>query len=295
MLSSPATETDEHDPLQRPGWACVLHSPPKRVGAWVPADQGFVTCSSCDQQLRERLDDVGVRYLRLDSRPGAQGGYGSRGAPGFSSRPPCSLHVVALQDPRSSADARVWVGADGRVHRESQRPPDSVHGVLCCVAWAIAEHQGIGGPDDREDVHGLLRWLGRHLSYAARHAELVLELDHAVRDLLGQLRPVTGDARRKIGKCRVVVERTDCAHCGCDSVQHDNDGAVRRCNVAYCGCPGFSELVEAEPARCDAPLFAPVNGSDVISCAACGTKWERADWLQLGDLLMHAEEATSVA
>jgi len=46
---------------------------------------------------------------------------------------------------------------------------------------------------------------------------------------------------------------------------------------------------------CAAPLFAPLGGADTIVCGACGTRWERADWLRLGDLLMHAEEATSVA
>ena len=271
MLASSSTTTDEHDPLQRPSWACVLCPPPRQAGAWRQADSGFVTCSGCDQQLRERLDNVGVRYLQLNPAPGATGGYGSRGAPGFGSRPPCNLHVVALRDPRSSDVARVWMGADGRVHRESQRPPDSVHGALCCVSWAIAEHRGVDGPGDREDVHGLLRWISRHVSYAAKHAELVLELDHAVRDLLGQLRPVTGDARRRIGTCPAAVEQVD--------------------------VDGQGNLVQVDPARCDAPLYAPVNGADTITCGACGTRWERADWLRLGDLLMQAEAepVTSVA
>lgn len=263
MLASSSTTTDEHDPLQRPSWACVLCPPPRQVGAWRQADSSYVTCSPCDQLLRERLDDIAARHLRLDSRPGAQGGYGSRGAPGFGSRPPCNLHVVALQDPRSSSDAKVWVGRDGRVHRESQRPPLSVYGTLSCQAWAIAEHRGVEGPGDREDVHGLLRFLGRHVGYVTKHAELVLELDHAVRDLLGQLRPVTGDARRRIGTCPAAVEQVD---------------------VDEQGNP-----IEADPARCDAPLYAPVNGADTIVCGACGTRWERADWLRLGDLLMQAD------
>jgi len=263
VLASTTTETDDRDPLQRPDWACALHSPPRRTGAWIPADSGYVTCSSCDQQLRERLDDIAARYLQLDSRPGGQGGYGSRGAPGFGSRPPCNLHIVSMQDARSSSDSRVWLGGDGRVHREAQRPPLSVYGSLNCVGWAIAEHRGVDGPGDHEDVHGLLRFIGRHVSYAARHVELIVELDHAVRDLLGQLKPATGDARRRIGTCPAAVERVD---------------------VDEYGMP-----VEADPARCDAPLYAPTNGADTIVCGACGTRWERADWLRLGDLLMHAE------
>ena len=287
-LAENPTITDENDPLARPAWACVLHSPPKRVGAWIPADSGYTTCSGCDTGLRERLDDVGARYLQLDSRLGATGGYGSRGAPGFASRPPCNLHVVSLRDPRSSADAKAWVAGDGRVHRESQRPPLSVYGVLSCVGWQIAEHQGVTGPDDRADVYGLLRWIDNNITYAARHAELVLELDAAARSLLGQLRPVTGDARRRIGTCPGEVT-AGCAHCGCASTQHDNDGDPRRCNVAYCDCPGFAVPTESASTICAAPLYAPLNGSDVIVCGACHARWERADWLRLGDLLMHAE------
>ena len=265
-LDQPTTEA-EHDPLQRPDWACVLCPPPRQVGAWRQADDRYVTCSGCDTQLRERLDDVGSRYLQLDSRPGGQGGYGSRGAPGFGSRPPCALHVVALRDPRSSADSHVWVGGDGRVHRESQRPALSVHGVLSCQAWAVAEHRDTEGPSDREDVFGLLRFLSRHISYVTRHAELTLELDRAARDLLGQLRPVTGDARRRIGTCPAAVEEVD---------------------VDEAGIP-----VEADPVACAAPLFAPTNGADTIVCGACGTRWERADWLRLGDLLMHADSSVA--
>ena len=82
-LDAPEADDRETDPLARPSWACVLHAPPRRVGAWEPADSGYATCNPCDQGLRERLDDVGSRYLRLDSRPGGTGEYGSRGAPGF--------------------------------------------------------------------------------------------------------------------------------------------------------------------------------------------------------------------
>jgi hypothetical protein len=186
------------DPLIRPGWACQLHAPPRTVGAWMPADQGYAICQPCDDNLRERLTDVACRYLQLDSRPGATGDHRSRGAPGFNSRPPCSLHVVALRDPRSSADAKTWLGGDGRLHREDERPPLSVLGTLSCQSWAIAEHRGVDGPSDRADVFELLRWLGNQVSYATRHAELVLELDRAVRDLQAQLRPLTGEGEPQV-------------------------------------------------------------------------------------------------
>lgn len=286
-----APDADTADPLIRPDWACALHAPPRTVGAWMPADQGYAICQVCDDILRQRLDDVARRYLQLDSRPGATGDHRSRGAPGFSSRPPCNLHVIAMQDPRSSADAKTWLGRDGRLHREDERPPLSVLGTLSCQSWAIAEHRGIDGPSDRADVFELLRWLGNQVSYATRHAELVLELDRAIRDLLGQLRPLTGDRRPIIGWCPAEVQAViDQCRCGHEAGQHDNDAFTgeRRCNVPYCGCRVFIPLrtEEGEPEVCGAPLRAPASGDDAITCFACQAHWAREDWLQLGDLIM---------
>lgn len=221
----------------------------------------------CDTALRERLDDVASRYLRLDSRPGGTGEYGSRGAPGFGSRPPLNLHIVSLRDPRSSQDAHVWVGRDGRVHRESERPPMSVHGVLSGQAWSIAEHQGVAGPDDRADVFSLLRFITAHLVYATRHGELVVDLDRAVRDLLGQLRPVTGDPRLRMGSCPEKVPNED---------------------------PATSE--EFPEHACEGVIYAPLQGSDDIVCTVDKAHhWDRAAWLHLGDLLMQAERKIEAA
>jgi hypothetical protein len=155
------------------------------------------------------------------------------------------------------------VGRDGRVHRESERPPLSVHGTLATQAWSIAEHRDPGnpaGPDDRADEFGLLRYIKANLIYATRHAELVVDLDRAVRDLLGQLRPVTGDARRRIGLCPATIPNDDPA-----------------------------TVEEMPDRRCGSVLFAPVQGSDAIVCQTCETHWDRAGWLHLGDLLMQAD------
>jgi hypothetical protein len=267
MPAAPDVDADtDHDPLVRPGWACALHAPPRQVGAWVVADSGYAVCDPCDVALRDRLGEVGARYLRLDSRPGGTGEYGSRGAPGFGSRPPLNLHIVALRDPRSSDIARVWMGRDGRVHRESERPPLSVHGMLCLQAWTIAEHRGSSYPDDRADEFDLLRYLKANLIYATRHAELVVDLDRAVRDLLGQLRPVTGDARRRIGLCPATIPNDDPA-----------------------------TVEEMPDRRCGSVLFAPVQGAEDITCPVCETHWDRAAWLHLGDLLMQADRQIDAA
>jgi len=44
-----------------------------------------------------------------------------------------------MTDPRSSEVARTWRGADGRLHREAERPPLSVFGVLDTLAWEVVE------------------------------------------------------------------------------------------------------------------------------------------------------------
>jgi hypothetical protein len=264
-VAESASGSDEQGGDERPSWACCL-CPPLRNGGWVQADARHVTCSGCYDRIRDLLNEVADRYLHLDARPGAFGDYGSRGAPGFRSRSPASDHVIALRDPRSSLDAHIWVGGDGRVHGEQERPPPSVHGVLSTAAWSIAEHRGIAGPEDRDDVHALLRWVDRHTDYITRHAELALEVDESLRNLVGALRPVTGDGRRQIGKCpNVVVQEEPPTHEQLASNQ-----------------PG-----DCTPIRCDAPLYAPTKG-DVIHCVACGKEWPMHEWLALGDALNEA-------
>src|SRR5690349_10517369 len=116
--------TDTPDPLARPAGACVL-CPPPRGHAWTRADDRYVTCGGCCDKLRSRITEIAERYLRLDPRPGSSGEAGSRGAPGFGSRAPASVHIISMMDPRSSQDSRVWLGKDGRVHQEETSPPRS--------------------------------------------------------------------------------------------------------------------------------------------------------------------------
>jgi hypothetical protein len=201
------------------------------------------------------LNEVTSRYLQADPRPGGSGMDGSRGAPGFGSRPPLSLHIAALRDPRSSQVAKIWMGADGRIHQEDERPVPSVHGVLSTLAWAVAEHRAahgasihgeVAGPDDRADVFALARYLDTHVGYATKFAELALEVDAALRDLLGVLRPVTGARRRRVGKCPTPV-----------SVDEESD--------------------RKEP--CGEALYASLD-KDLIVCPSCGTPWRIEDWLE---------------
>jgi hypothetical protein len=104
-----------------------------------------------------------------------------------------------MMDRRSSSDARVWVGGDGRVHREATNPPLSVFSVLDTWAWDVAEQRGF---DHRQlvSVEAVCRWLDNQLDWICRH-EAVADFHEDVRKLLGQLRPVTGDRCIQIGDC----------------------------------------------------------------------------------------------
>lgn len=234
------------DSLERPQWACQLHRPPSNGVSWVKSDDGYRTCSGCLDRLRDNLLDVAKRFGRLDATPGASGDYGSRGAPGFGSRSPASDTVIVMRDHRSSAEAHVWKAGDGRIHRESERPPLSVYGILETEAFNVAELRDMNPPDERT-VPGLARWLDGQLDWLTRQ-EFVREFADTIHELLAQLRPLTGDARRPIGVCPNVID----------------EGPATR--------------------PCGARLYAPLTG-DSIRCGACSRTWHRSEWMRLGDLL----------
>lgn len=232
---------------ERPAWACVLHLPPTDQRKWAKADDGYRTCSSCYDRLRDLLTEVSNRYRRLDPTPGA-GGEPGRGAPGYGSRSPASDHIIAMTDRRSSATAKAWIGADKRVHLEHERPPLSVHAELETLVWDVAEQRGLGDPDSWLDVFDLVRYIDTNLDWITRN-QIVVDIHAVLRKLVAQLRPATGEpGRRHIGLCPNTVD----------------DGDHSR--------------------ECGARLYAPLRG-DSIECHACNRVWPRSEWLRLGDLL----------
>lgn len=245
--------TDTSDTLSRPEWACLLCAPPRKVGAWRPADSGYRTCSGCLDRLRERLHEVVRRYMMLNPQPGSSGEHGGRGAPGFGSRSPASEHVISMRDRRSSATAKTWRGRDNRLHMEQENPPLSVHNVLDEICWDIAEQRGIDGPPATADVPELGRWIDRHLDWVTRNL-IVVDVDRAVRGILAQLRPVTGEpGRKQVGACPNPI------------------------------------ATETEPRQCGQRLYAPLRGDSII-CANpdCLREWPREEWLRLGAMLQDA-------
>ena len=272
--------TDCVDALDRPANSCLIHPRPQPGGQWRLADDNYRTCASCLDNVRDTLREIGVRYLELDATPGASGDEGSRGAPGFGSRPPASPHIIVMMDRRSKpcevsydgvlyvfdpnaedgagafVDRRgVWFGSDGRAHSEQPNPVRSVPGTLASLALLVAEERGMRPPPARS-VQAFVRWLDHQLDWVTRH-ELVVEFAHDLRVLLAQLRPVTGDPSIRIGVC-----------------------------------PNTLDLGETST-ECGTPLFAPTRG-DTIRCCSCGRSWPRPEWEALGNLLQEKRLAPAV-
>lgn len=240
-MDEPARDTPT-----RPHGACLLHPPAPEGRPWAPADDGYTTCGPCLTRLRSTLTEVRDRYQQLDAAPGNHTDHGARSSPGYNSRPPASLHVIAMTDPRSGDGARVWLAADGRVHHEPEHPPLSVRNVLETIAVDIAEQRDITPPN--LTVPALTQFIDRHLDWVTRR-ELVVDIATHIRHLAAQLRPVTGEpGRHLIGLCPNTVD----------------DGDHTR--------------------ECSARLHAPPHG-DTIACPTCGRRWERSEWMRLGDLL----------
>lgn len=238
-----ASESPQSAPLES---RCLLCPPPRDGRSWRHADPGYRTCSACLDKMRDRLTEIRRRWAVLDPRPGAAGNYGSRGAPGFGSRSPAVDHVVAMRDERSNRLARVWLGGDGRVHRESERPPLSVLAELYSLAWHVADARRM--TLDARDVDPLIRWLDGQLDWVTRQLG-VQAADRVLRELVAQLRPLTGEpGAKRVGSCPNVL----------DEGEHTRE--------------------------CAAPLYAPLRG-DEIRCGACRHRWPREEWQKLGRIL----------
>jgi hypothetical protein len=171
------------------------------------------------------------------------------GPKGFESKAPASEHVIAMMDNRSSPVARVWIGGDGRIHRESERPPLSVYTTLLVEVYDVAERREMALPDPCWQVRHLTSWLDRHVNWLTTQ-ESVVEFADVLRELNRQLKPAVGESGKKpFGSCPVLLEN---------------------------------------PVRiCDGPLYAPAVTSSIIHCRRCDAKWDRCrdEWDELRKLM----------
>jgi hypothetical protein len=244
----------ESAPEAPPGHRCLLHRPPRDGRSWTRPDPGYRTCGACLARVRERLAEVCARWEVLDSRPGCLGEESGPRPPGFGPRSPASDVVIVMRDWRSVRTAIRWLDGNRRtVHRESARPPLSVLAELHTLARHVADARDLVGPV-RLTVAEIVRWLDGQLDWVTRQPGVV-EFDRVIRELVSQLRPLTGEPRaRRVGQCPNVI----------DEGEHTRE--------------------------CATPLYAHLHqGPDsVIRCSGCRRVWARGDWLQLGRMLQTA-------
>lgn len=235
------------DVMERPSSACLACPPPKGTRPWKRAERGFFACEQCTDEMASNLVEVEQRYYRLSPIQGGGAGDGQPMPKEWESKSPGSDYIIVMRDSRSSQDVKVWIGGDGRIHRESERPPLSVYGVLVTEAFDTAERRELTRTTSFESVAALTTFLSRHLGWWARQDD-VGEFAEKLRGLVAQLRPVTGDPRPK----------------------------------PFARCPNVIELGEGKSAPCGGSLYAPPAWSTAIECRDCGETWDRPKWRQLG-------------
>lgn len=209
------------DPFQRPHGSCLTCRPPFGDRAWPRADDGYCVCHRCVEQLRAALREVAERFGMLDPMPGG-GAELVRGAPGFGSRSPGSDHILCMRDKRSKADACVWVGGDGRIHREPTYPPLSVCGVLEDWALDVVDARGFAPLRKPVTVAQLCTWLDNQLDWIAKQ-DCVVEFHRDILLLIAQLKPVTGGGQKAIAICPRV---NDGRPCRAKLYEPDRDGVI---------------------------------------------------------------------
>jgi hypothetical protein len=242
------------DVMERPSSACRSCRPPKGTRPWKLAERGFFACEQCGDEMANNLEEIGQRYYLLSPMQGGMGLDGGRMAPGFESKAPGSDHIIVMRDHRSSDVAKVWVGGDGKIHREQDRPPLSVFGVLLTEAFDTAERRGLTQTTMFESVAQLTVFLARHLGWWSRQED-VGDFAERLRTLVNQLRPVTGAPRPK----------------------------------PFAQCPNVIELGDGETRVCGGPVYPPETlAMPVMECGGCGESWDRGNWEQLGQQMRSA-------
>lgn len=217
--------------------------PPRRVprcgvcGRHRPVD-GYTVCPRCAEAFADDLAEVRELYPELSAVPG-KGDPGERGAPGFSSSPPGSVHVMSMRDPRSRDYA---VRRDPEC--ESTRPVMSIPATLTryCNYVIKTRHYRLARP---RTVEQQADFLGKQSDWLMQ-SPLGPELCYATRGLRNQLRASTGDPNPEpIGYCFVYVD-----------------------DEKQCGGP-----IYMPPSLPRAP-DEPIRTMPVLQCPKCGEKYD---------------------
>jgi hypothetical protein len=166
---------------------CLICSTPDRPR---PADPGTNTCLRCFGRILGRLYDLEQWVPTLDPTPQVRGG--SRRAPGFASRPPVNLDVVAALDDRT-------VPTEEDPNRAIVA---GVHGIAAAVRYQLR----IGCPCLPLSFFGELAWLRGHLVLVAGLDDIA-EIDDDLRELHDQVRRLAGEQKpQSVATCVNTID-----------------------------------------------------------------------------------------
>jgi hypothetical protein len=170
---------------------CVTCSTPAKSRR---APDGYRTCDSCADRIREALQEIPGQYTRFTAVEALlpQVGEDGRRGPGFGSRSPARDVIIALTDRRTT-----WT-ADDRLHN----PVNVLH------SWALMVREEVGErpSGDLVDIHADAALLVRRLDHITRQ-EWVGDLWREVRETVDQLRTLAGEPHPvPIGRCPVIPE-----------------------------------------------------------------------------------------
>jgi hypothetical protein len=197
---------------------CLICSTPNRPRA---AEPDLNICFRCHGRILGRLTDLELWVPTLDPTPQVRGG--ARRAPGYASRPPLNLDVVAALDDRTvptEEDPNRAIGA-------------SVHAI---VAWA-REQLRFHGPWPPGRCLADLAWLREHLVLVAGLDDIA-EIDQDLRELHDQVRRLAGEQQpESFARCINTIDLGATTH-ACRGTVHRRDwtdDAGEHRTTAQCG------------------------------------------------------------
>lgn len=266
-------ELTEPKPIVDYGQRCMLcrnDAAASRVLCWRHIDEmsDMLDVDNAGRALDDLPPSIPVMWAMLDTSPGANG-LSERRAPGFESTPPCSLHIVAMRDPRSCAHPVVdeWfsAGANGwpdftRPHTEDEQAVRSVEKSLCGLVDAVGAEIDVPNVRDGDhDVTSLCEWLHAHVTLLSR-LPWADDVYRDLRDLRDQLRAGIGEhPPRALG------------YCTNDIITDRETGESGPCGHALYPPAGAKPMARDEPVR-DVP---------VVVCTRCHARYDGLAQLRL--------------
>ncbi|MER7014541.1 hypothetical protein ABT324_24215 [Saccharopolyspora sp. NPDC000359] len=155
------------------------------------ADHGRYCCSQCAEQLRHWLREIEDYDAATTATPG-RGGDGGRRSPGYGSRPPARLDVIAARDPRSVPHQLGPDDTDGDVR--------SILGTLHSLASWIAEEADDLRPTHIPTIATETRYLRGRIDWCTSQ-QWIDELADDLHQLHTQARRLAGESPKPLAPC----------------------------------------------------------------------------------------------